>query len=79
MLEFSAEEGMCHLPNWMMDNLFLEEGAEIILRNVNLKKGTYLKFQPHETAFIDLADPKAILENNLINYATLFKGDTINI
>ena len=63
----------------MMDNLFLEEGAEIILRNVNLKKGTYLKFQPHETAFIDLADPKAILENNLINYATLFKGDTINI
>ena len=36
VLEFSAEEGMCHLPVWMMHNLFLEEGAEVILRNVNL-------------------------------------------
>ena len=36
VLEFSAEEGMCYLPYWMMNNLFLEEGSEIILRNVNL-------------------------------------------
>lgn len=43
VLEFSAEEGMCHLPIWLMNNLFLEEGAEVILRNVNLKKGTYMK------------------------------------
>jgi len=50
-----------------------------MLRNVTLNKGTFVKIQPHETAFIDLPDPKAILERELINYATLYKGDTINI
>ena len=79
VLEFSAEEGTCHLPVWLMHNLFLDEGSEIILRNVNLSKGTYMKIQPHETAFIDLPDPKAILERELTNYACVFKGDTINI
>lgn len=43
VLEFSAEEGMCHLPVWLMDHLFLEEGAEIILRNVTLEKGKFMK------------------------------------
>ena len=36
VLEFSAEEGMVHIPVWMMNNLCLEEGSEIILRNMNL-------------------------------------------
>ena len=70
---------MCHLPVWMMENLFLEEGSEVILRNVTLNKGNFMKIQPHETAFIDLPDPKAILERELTNYACVFKGDTINI
>ena len=38
-----------------------------------------MKIQPHKTAFIDLPDPKSILERELTNYATVFKGDTINI
>jgi len=42
VLEFSAEEGACYIPIWMMNNLFLEEGSEIILRNVTLKKGTFV-------------------------------------
>lgn len=79
VLEFSAEEGLCYLPFWMMNNLFLEEGSEIILRNVNLKKGKFVVLQPHETAFINLANPKAILEQELTNYSCLMKGDTINI
>ena len=49
MLEFSAEEGNVHIPLWMMNNLFLEEGTEVIIRNMNLKKGTFVKLQPHET------------------------------
>jgi hypothetical protein len=36
VLEFSAEEGVVHIPVWMMNNLFLEEGAEVIIRNMNL-------------------------------------------
>jgi ubiquitin fusion degradation protein 1 len=62
VLEFSADEGICHLPYWMMNNLFLEEGSEIIIRNVDLVKGKLIVLQPHETAFINLANPKAILE-----------------
>ena len=79
VLEFSAEEGLCYLPYWMMNNLFLEEGSEIILRNINMKKGKFVVLQPHETAFINLANPKAILEQQLTNYTCLSKGDTINI
>jgi len=36
VLEFSADEGVCYLPRWIMDQLFLEDGAEVILRNVTL-------------------------------------------
>lgn len=79
VLEFSAEEGLCYLPYWMMNNLYLEEGSEIILRSVNLVKGKFIVLQPHETAFINLANPKAILEQELTNYSCLMKGDTINV
>ena len=79
VLEFSADEGICILPYWMMNNLFLEEGTDIILRSVTLQKGKFIVLQPHETAFINLANPKAILEQELTNYACLMKGDTINI
>ena len=60
VLEFSAEEGMCHIPTWMMNNLCAQEGEEVILRSMNLEKGKYVKIRPHETAFIDLANPKAV-------------------
>lgn len=53
-------EGMCHIPLWMMDNLIVQDGSEVILRSMNLKKGTYVKIRPHETAFIDTANPKAM-------------------
>ena len=42
VLEFSAEEGLCYLPYWMMNNLYLEEGSEIILRNVPLQRGKFV-------------------------------------
>ena len=44
----------------MMNNLFLEDGSEVILRNAELRKGNFIVLQPHETAFIDLSNPKAM-------------------
>jgi ubiquitin fusion degradation protein 1 len=38
VLEFSAEEGRCYIPFWMMEGLFLEEGALIAVKNVALSK-----------------------------------------
>lgn len=46
---------------------------------MNLQKGTFVVLKPHETKFIDLANPKAILEQELTHYSVLHKGDTINI
>jgi len=50
-----------------------------LLRNMNLEKGTFIKIKPHETDFINLANPKAILEQELTHYSVLHKGDTISI
>lgn len=77
VLEFVAEEGTCYLPYWMMENLLVGEEDEIIITSVSLQKGTYVSLQPHQTAFIDLSNPKAILEIELTNYACLMQGDTI--
>ena len=44
-----------------------------------MSKGNFLKIQPHETAFIELSNPKAILENELTNYSCLMEGESINI
>ena len=54
IMEFVAQENTINIPIWMMNLLCLEEGSEVIIRNVMLKKGNYIKFQPHETAFIDI-------------------------
>ena len=35
--EFSAEEGRVYMPHWMMQNLALEEGSMIIVRNVQAR------------------------------------------
>lgn len=47
----------------MMEYLCLEEGSEIFVRSKELKKGTFIALQPHQTAFVtELSNPKAILE-----------------
>ena len=45
VLEFSAEEGRCYIPFWMMEGLLLEEGALINVRNVSLAKVFNLHYQ----------------------------------
>ena len=34
VLEFVAEEGTCYMPYWMMENLFVGEGDEILITSV---------------------------------------------
>ena len=61
----------------MMQNLVIEEGGDVTIESVTLPKGTFAKIQPHETAFIDLPNPRAVLENTLRNYSCLSQGETI--
>ncbi|XP_010555256.1 PREDICTED: ubiquitin fusion degradation protein 1 homolog [Tarenaya hassleriana] len=79
VLEFIAEEGMIYMPYWMMQNLLLQEGDIVKVKNVTLPKGTYVKLQPHTTDFLDISNPKAILETTLRNYSCLTTGDSIMV
>lgn len=55
----------------MMQNLKLTEGGLINLKNVSLPKGTFVKIQPHTTDFLDISDPKAVLETSLRGFTCL--------
>ncbi|KAM7264065.1 hypothetical protein ACFE04_001748 [Oxalis oulophora] len=79
VLEFIAEEGVIYMPYWMMENLFLREGDIVRVKNVTLPKGTFVKLQPHTKDFLDISNPKAILETTLRNYSCLTTGDSIMV
>ena len=71
VLEFIADEGMVYLPYWMMQNLLLSEGDVVTLRSASLPKGTYVKLQPHSSDFLDISNPRAVLETTMRNFACL--------
>ncbi|KAL1801789.1 hypothetical protein ACET3Z_030436 [Daucus carota] len=79
VLEFIAEEGMVYMPYWMMENLLLQEGDIVRVKNATLPKGTYVKLQPHTMDFLDISNPKAILETTLRNFSCLTTGDSIMV
>ncbi|XP_022952966.1 ubiquitin recognition factor in ER-associated degradation protein 1-like isoform X1 [Cucurbita moschata] len=79
VLEFVAEEGMIYMPYWMMENMLLQEGDLVHVKNVTLPKGTYVKLQPHTKDFLDISNPKAILETTLRNFSCLTTGDSIMV
>jgi ubiquitin fusion degradation protein 1 len=79
VMEFVAEEGTCYLPYWMMSNLCLSEGDLIRVTNTTLPKGTFVKLQPVSSDFLNIHNPRAVLENTLRNFATLTVGDCIVI
>lgn len=79
VLEFVAEEGTCYLPYWLMQHLLLGEGDIIKVTNTSLPKGTFVKLQPVSKDFLEVHNPRAVLENSLRHFATLTKGDNIVI
>lgn len=79
VLEFVAPEGKCFLPYWMMKNLLLNENDMVFVEYVNLPIARFAKFQPQSVDFLEISNPKAVLENSLRNFATLTKDDIISI
>jgi ubiquitin fusion degradation protein 1 len=75
VLEFTAPEGTCYLPYWMMSNLTLTEGKLIRIRNVSLPKATFVKFQPQSVDFLDISNPRAVLEYKLRSFSCVTVGD----
>lgn len=67
------------IPHQMMHNLLLEEGDIVQLKSLSLPVATFSKFQPQNPDFLDITNPKAVLENALRNFACLTSGDLIAI
>jgi ubiquitin fusion degradation protein 1 len=79
VLEFTAEEGTCFIPFWMMQNLLIEEGTVITVTNVSLPKATFVKLQPQSVDFLEISNPRAVLEHALRNFSCVTKNDVIQI
>lgn len=75
VLEFIAEEGRIYLPYWMMKTLKLEEGDLLQVLTTDLPQGTFVQLEPQSPDFLNISDPKAVLENTMRNFSTLTKGD----
>ncbi|KAH8106828.1 UFD1-domain-containing protein [Cristinia sonorae] len=79
VLEFIAPEGQVYLPYWMMKTLRLEEGDRIRITGTELPKGKMVKLQAQQVHFLEIHDPKAVLEQALRNFSALTQGDIIEI
>jgi ubiquitin fusion degradation protein 1 len=75
VLEFTAEEGRCYLPYWLMQTLLLEPGDLLQTKSTDLPPGSFIKLQPQNTNFLDISDPKAVLETAFRNFSCLTVGD----
>lgn len=61
VLEFVAPEDTVILPFWIFKEMNLNEEELINIFLVpSLPKAQFVKLQPHQTAFIDLPDPKVL-------------------
>lgn len=59
----------------MMQTLLLETGDMIQIKSTDLPQASFIKVQPQSTDFLDISDPKAVLENAFRGFSTLTKGD----
>lgn len=79
VLEFVAEEGRAYIPQWMMDTLKVSPGLLLKISNCDLPLGNFVKIEPQSVDFLDISDPKAVLENVLRKFSTLTVNDIIEI
>lgn len=79
VLEFTAEEGCVYIPFWMMQNLLIEEGTLLTVTNVSLPKAEFVKLQPQSVDFLEISNPRAVLEHALRNFSCVTLGDVIQI
>lgn len=63
----------------MMRNLMIDEGEMIQVESATLPVASFSKFEPQSADFLDITNPKAMLENALRNFACLTSGDIIAI
>lgn len=58
-----------------MNTLSLEPGDLLQIKSTDLPPGKLIKLQPQSPAFLDISDPRAVLENAFRNFSCLTKND----
>lgn len=58
-----------------MQTLLLEPGDLLQIKSTDLPSGQFIKLQAQSTSFLDISDPKAVLENVFRNFSCLTTGD----
>lgn len=61
-----------------MQTLLLDVGDMIQIKTTSLELARLVKLQPQAVNFLDISDPKAVLERAFRNFAALTKGDVFN-
>lgn len=79
VIEFTSDEGCAFIPQWIMEKLLMGQGEKILFRYLPLEKGSYVKLQPQTDDFLEISNPKAVLESKLRNFTCLTKDDVIAI
>ncbi|KAL9038416.1 MAG: hypothetical protein Q9180_003145, partial [Flavoplaca navasiana] len=59
----------------MMQTISLDPGDLVQILSTDLPSGSFIKLQAQSTDFLDISDPKAVLENAFRNFSCLTKGD----
>lgn len=59
----------------MMQTLKLDVGDMIQIKTTSLELAKLVKLQPQSVKFLDVSDPRAVLENAFRNFAAVTKGD----
>ena len=78
-LDFCAADGECYLPSWVMKQLGIKEGEPCAVATACFPKGTFAKFQPHKSEFLDIPDHGLMLTTTLENMAALTQGSTVRV
>jgi ubiquitin fusion degradation protein 1 len=60
----------------MMKTLNIEAGDLVQVKSTDLPPGSLIKLKPQSTDFLDISDPRAVLENAFRGFSCLTKGDT---
>lgn len=58
-----------------MQTLQLEPGDLLQVKSTDIPLGTFIKLQPQDPSFLEISDPKAVLENAFRNFSCLTTGD----
>jgi hypothetical protein len=80
MMNFYTPNGnYAILPKWMMEDMFIDEGAPINIREMTLPFGKLAKFQPLSKEFYKFQSPDYALQLSLSTFTTLTTGQVIPI